>query len=114
MFPIPSSIRKPDTFKRFIRLHTVLLSLTLASIAAAAPPTGYKLAWADEFDGASLDTNKWDYRLLGKRHDAMNVTNAVSVSNGCLTITSYTEAGRHYTSMVSTWGKFGPVQGYWE
>jgi beta-glucanase (GH16 family) len=114
MRPVSPSIRKPDAFKLFIRLHAVLLFLTLASLAAAAPPTGYKLVWADEFDGASLDTNKWDHWLPGKRRDALDVTNAIAVSNGCLTITTYTEGGKHYTGMVSTRGRFEPVRGYWE
>jgi beta-glucanase (GH16 family) len=114
MFPISLSIQKLDTFKLFSRLRIVLLFLMLASIANAAPPAGYKLAWADEFNGTSLDTNKWDYRLPGKRNDALNVTNAVSVGNGCLTITTYAEGGKHYTGMISTQGKFEPVCGYWE
>jgi len=111
---VRASIRKLDIVKPFILLHAVLLFLILASYTMAAPPAGYKLAWADEFDGASLDTNKWDYRRLGERRDALNVTNAVSVSNGCLTITTYTEAGKHYAGMICTQDKFEPVRGYWE
>ena len=32
----------------------------------------WKLIWSDEFDGTSLDTSKWDYRLcmMGRRHEA--------------------------------------------
>lgn len=32
----------------------------------------FKLVWSDEFDGDTLDTSKWDYRLcmMGKRWDA--------------------------------------------
>ena len=82
--------------------------------AHAVPPPGYQLAWSDEFDGQSLDTNKWNHWLLGKRRDALNVTNAVTVSDGCLTVTSYSEGGKYYTGMVSTQGKFEPVHGYWE
>jgi len=80
----------------------------------AAPPPGYRLAWADEFDGATLDTNKWSYRGLGERHDAVNVPNAVSLGGGHLTITTYTAGGKHYTGMIGTEGKFERRFGYWE
>ena len=109
-----SSARKLNRCHLCIQLPTVLFVVMLTAIAAAMPPAEYKLVWADEFDGTSLDTNKWDYRQLGKRHDALNVTNAVSVGNGCLTIATYTEARQHYTGMISTRGKFEPIRGYWE
>jgi beta-glucanase (GH16 family) len=83
-------------------------------VAHAAPPPGYKLVWADEFKGNALDTNKWIYWLPGRRNDSFNVTNAVSVRGGDVILTTYTEAGRHYTGMISTEGKFAPVHGYWE
>jgi len=106
--------RKLDKLMWFSCLPILLFLLTMSSLAAAAPPAGYKLVWADEFNGTALDTNKWDQWLPGKRRDAWNVTNAISVSNGCLTITTYTEAGRQHTGMVSTRGKFEPIHGYWE
>ena len=36
------------------------------------PKGDWKLVWSDEFDGDTLDTTKWDYRLsmMGKRHPA--------------------------------------------
>ena len=51
---------------------------------------------------------------MGKRHDAINTGDAISLTNGCLVITSYTEGGTNFTGMVSTQGKFAPVRGYWE
>jgi hypothetical protein len=54
----------------------------VATPAFAAPPPGYKLAWSDEFKGPSLDTNKWVYWLAGRRRDATNTANAVSVPDG--------------------------------
>jgi hypothetical protein len=33
--------------------------------AAPVPGPGYRLAWADEFDGAALDTTKWDHQKPG-------------------------------------------------
>ena len=81
--------------------------------AAETPPAGYQLAWSDEFDGATLDMNKWSYRGLGQRHDALNVTDAVSVGGGQLTITTYTSGGKHYAGMIGTEGKFERRFGYW-
>ena len=82
--------------------------------AAETPPAGYQLAWSDEFDGATLDMNKWSYRGLGRRHDALNVSDALSVGGGQLTITTYTSGGKHYTGMIGTEGKFERRFGYWE
>ena len=95
-------------------IPSLLLALGLISPALASPPPGYKLVWADEFKGKNLDTNKWDYWLTGRRRSAINATNAVSVGHGYVTITSYSENGRHYTGMISSEHKFEPVHGYWE
>lgn len=81
---------------------------------SAVPPYGYKLAWADEFDGLSLDTTKWAHRGLGARREAVNVTNAVSVKGGFLTITAFTAEGKHHTGMIGTEGKFERDCGYYE
>jgi beta-glucanase (GH16 family) len=78
------------------------------------PPPGYKMVWSDEFNGTALDTNKWDHWLIGPRRDSINTADAVTVSNGTLTITTYTDADRHYTGMISTEGKFEPIYGYFE
>ena len=80
----------------------------------AAPPPGYYLVWGDEFNGTSLDTTKWDYWLPGRRRDAVNVTNAVSVVGGYLTITTYTSNNTHYSGFVATDRKFRTKYGYWE
>jgi beta-glucanase (GH16 family) len=90
------------------------LSLLFGITLWAAPPNGYELTWSDEFDGVSMDTSKWDYRILGVRRDAVQVEDAISVTNGALTITTYTENGTHYTGMIGTQGKFEQAFGYWE
>lgn len=82
--------------------------------AEAEPPPGYTLAWADEFDGSQLDTTKWMHWLPGKRRDAHNVPEAVTVADGLLTITTYTEGGKHFTGMISTKGLYERAYGYWE
>jgi beta-glucanase (GH16 family) len=92
----------------------VLAGLAYAWPLLAAPPANYQLQWSDEFDGPMLDTNKWVHWLPGKRNDSLNVPDAVTVSNGLATLTTYTEGGKHFTGMISTQGKFEPVHGYWE
>jgi autotransporter-associated beta strand protein len=93
-------------------LAVLLLFSSLSSLAA--PPTGYYLVWADEFNSFSLDTTKWDYWLLGNRRDAVNTQSAVSVNGSNLVITTYTSAGTHYTGMIATDGTFRSRYGYWE
>lgn len=90
---------------------TLLLSVLSAQ---SAPPSGYVLNWSDEFDGASLDTNKWNHRLPGPRNDAINTQNAVSVTNGVLTIVTYTEGGTNFTGMIGTEKLYEPLYGYIE
>jgi autotransporter-associated beta strand protein len=97
-----------------LRESTRLVWLWLAASCVAAPPPGYYLVWGDEFNGTSLDTTKWDYWLPGRRRDAVNVTNAVSVSGGYLTITTYTSNNTHYSGFVATDRKFRTKYGYWE
>jgi beta-glucanase (GH16 family) len=75
-------------------------------------PAGYSLVWADEFEGSSLDLDKWNHWRLGARGHAMNVPTAVSVADGLLTITTYTENGVHYTGMIATGNTFLPLYGY--
>ena len=92
----------------------ISLLTNFVSHIVAASPDGYTLVWSDEFNATSLDINKWIYWLPGERRDAVNTPDAVSLTNGCLTITSFTKAGQHFTGMISTKGKFEPVHGYWE
>lgn len=64
----------------------------------AAPPEGYELIWADEFDGGKLDESKWAYRT-DSRHWSTQLAANVSVSNGHLVLTLKKEAagGKAYT-----------------
>lgn len=97
------------------RISLLLAAALIASPALnATPPPGYKLEWSDEFDGTKLDTTKWVHWGPGKRRSAINVPEAVTVRDGVLTITTYTENGKHYTGMVSTDKLFERRYGYWE
>ncbi|MCA1705003.1 MAG: glycoside hydrolase family 16 protein [Actinobacteria bacterium] len=70
--------------------------------AAKAPTTLGPLTWSDEFNTNSLDLTKWSYRGTGPRHDGFITPDAVSVGGGVLTVSTYTEAGRHYSGMIGT------------
>ena len=72
------------------------------------------MTWSDEFDGSSLDTTKWNFRLPGPRNDAINTASAVSVTNGVLTITTYTDGGTNFTGMIGTENLYMPLYGYLE
>ena len=88
--------------------------LLTGAVSHAAPPPGYVLNWSDEFDGSTLDTNKWNHRLPGPRNDSINTSNAVSVTNGILTLTTYTEGGTNFTGMIGTEKLYMPRYGYFE
>ena len=94
-------------------MKSLALLLALAALAVAEPPPGYVLKWADEFDGTQLDLKKWEVMAV-KRRDAINTPDAVTVADGKLTITTYTEGGKHYTGMLWTRGLFEPSLGYYE
>jgi beta-glucanase (GH16 family) len=84
-----------------------------ATSAAGAPASGYTLVWNDEFAGNALDGSRWTARG-GARRSAVNTPDAVTVADGILTITTYTEAGTHYTGFIDTAGTYEPVAGYLE
>lgn len=77
-----------------------------------APP-GYRLVWSDDFDGTALDTTKWS-ACTGARRQSEQTADAVSVKEGVLTLTTYTENGTHYTGVLSTKDKYEAQYGYFE
>lgn len=96
-------------------LTFILLYVFWGVFVSADPPnSNYKLEWSDEFNSNKLDLNKWKYQDIGKRKDAINTSDAISVENGNLVIKTYTENNIHYTGMVSTKGIFESKYGYWE
>ncbi len=98
-----------------------------------SPVNGYALFWSDEFDGESLDSEKWGYQL-GTRDDYGNSQGPanwgndemqfyreenVKVKDGNLIITAQKEdekiGGKSYTSgRITTRGKFSFTYGYVE
>ena len=78
------------------------------------PVTDGEPTFADEFSGPSLDLGLWRHRGLGDRRGGVNVEEAVSVSDGYLTIRTWTEGGIHYSGMIGTHETFQQAYGYWE
>lgn len=64
----------------------------------------FKLVWQDEFDGDTLDTSKWDYRLsmMGKRHPAWTDKGVTLDGNSNAVFTMITEDGRPVSSQLQT------------
>ncbi len=60
---------------------------------------GYQLVWRDEFNGTEIDSSKWTVSAE-KWGNATNSASAVSIADGLLTITSYTEQGEHFAGQV--------------
>ena len=76
--------------------------------------TQFDLLWHDEFDGFLLDSTKWTDRRLGPRREGVNVSDAVTVADGNLSIRTYTQNGTHYTGMIGTQETFQHTYGYYE
>ena len=95
-------------------IHALLAFAFCVAPLHAEPPQGYVLQWQDEFNGTGLDPDKWVQWNPGKRRDATNVPEALTVRDGILTLSTYTEAGKHFTGMISTKGKYEALYGYFE
>ncbi len=81
--------------------------------AMAAPPSGYRLVWQDDFQSPTLDAGKW--LAYDKVRDNATLTPAaVTTGGGNLRIGTYTENGRHYTGFLTTTGRYLPRFGYFE
>ncbi len=100
------------------KLLSLLMLIALlggCSPAADIPVDGYVLVWSDEFDGTSLDRQKWDCRRLGRRRDAINVTDTVSVDGqGHLVLTTRRSGDEYHTAMIGTDNTFQTTYGYFE
>ena len=101
-------------FKAFFKCLILGGAAATALWVRAAPPPGYSLSWSDEFNGSKLDKRKWEFARNGWRGSAYNTPSAVSVTNGCLVITTYSSGGTNFTGFIDTnrRAKFG--YGYYE
>ncbi len=97
-----------------MRRSAILLAVLLTATAAhAGPPKDYRLVWEDNFEGNQLDRTKWAPETYVRRGNPLSAE-AVTVQDGVLTITTYTEGGKHYTGFITTKGKFETTYGYFE
>lgn len=79
------------------------------------PSAGYKLVWNDEFEGASLDTNKWACRYPGKRKDGINDPACMRLDGQGHLVIDIKKVGTNYHSaMLSTDGRRLFRGGYFE
>jgi beta-glucanase (GH16 family) len=97
------------------RVALAISSCLLTSLFAvhAGPPPGYQLKWSDEFNGNTLNTDYWNIET-GRRDSAVKTAAAVSVTNGCLVLTTYTENKTNYTAYIDTRKKVLNGYGYYE
>lgn len=78
-------------------------------------PSGYKLIWADEFDGELLDKSKWTHRGSGQRRAGiLSEDNSFVDGKGNLLIETRKVGDQFYTGMISTQRTLLTKYGYFE
>lgn len=83
------------------------------TLPPAPPGAEWRLIWHDEFDGAELDTSKWDIPEY-KRRDAWWSKKAVSLDGkGNLVIRIFKEGDEYFDACVRTRRKFEHAFGYY-
>jgi beta-glucanase (GH16 family) len=78
-----------------------------------APLPGFQLVFSDEFEGSAVDTSRWRVST-GPRRDALMTPDALTVADGALRFTTYTEGGVHRTGFISSEGAFATTTGWFE
>lgn len=104
---------------KIISPKLTVLMVFLASVFSLSsqeiPVEGYELVWSDEFENNELDFEKWDYRSLGPRRDAINIKETIEVHpGGFLIIKTERIADQVFAGMISTKNHFMPKYGYFE
>jgi len=75
---------------------------------------GYELVWEDEFNGNTLDPQKWEIRGVGPRGLAFVSPEAVQVTNGCLQLKAFKQDDRILLGAVGTQNHFMTRYGFFE
>lgn len=75
---------------------------------------GYQLFWEDQFDGDTLDPNKWEVRGVGPRAVGYVSPEAVKVEDGFLKLSAFVKDDKIYISAVGTQKHFMTKYGYFE
>lgn len=72
-------------------LFTVILLDAFLGTSNAEPPSGYTLAWSDEFNNPVVETNEWKFRVGPSSHSYQQAEN-VSIEKDGLHIAEKAEA----------------------
>ena len=93
-------VRKTIALLAIFAMTSIVSIGIIPQACKASPPTSdYSLVFEDNFDGTSLDTNKWNYRLDSKAWSTQRSEN-VTVGGGLLKIALKKETvrGKDYTA----------------
>ena len=91
---------------------TPLLLVILFAAAVGAQESRYKLSFDENFDGDELDEQTWSKANPGVYRDGTYTDKAVSIKEGVMTITTWTENGIFYTGGINLKsGKLAVKQG---
>ena len=75
---------------------------------------GYRLFWEDQFNGNTLDSQKWAVRGIGPRALGFVSPEAVKVENGFLKLSALKRVDSILISAIGTQGRFMTKYGYFE
>jgi beta-glucanase (GH16 family) len=99
----------------FLFAAPVLMSLADAGWSAVPGADGdWDLVWADEFDGAYLDSDKWTPRGGVRREGWWSPAMVSLTGDGLLRISTEKRGDRWLSGAIDSRGKFEHLYGYWE
>ena len=90
------------------------------SSPALAVPSGYRLAFDENFNGTWIDDTRFDYAWTGYQFPdgTSTTTDAISLGNGTLTLTTYSTTDgttiRHQGGSIATGNTYDYLYGYTE
>jgi beta-glucanase (GH16 family) len=97
-----------------IRVHAGSTNGAPDRLPALPPGQEWKLTWSDEFDGAIVDTNKWDVMGDWKRRDGWWVKeDSFLDGKGNLVLRTKKDGERFTSGAVRTRGRFEHAFGFW-
>jgi len=78
--------------------------------------SGYKLVWADEFDGTEVDLNKWNYRAEGstRKYGIVSRNTVTQNGDGYVYLKVLKEDDKYYIGELGTQGLYDTTYGYFE
>ncbi len=99
------------TLSQLLHREQVLKSAPIKAAAerpSAVEPSGWKLAWEDDFDGVQINEGDWNVisqrPLVNEELQTYRPQN-VKIGSGCLQLVSSKEKGAYYSGAVTTEGK---------